>query len=239
MSKVYKAIISEGSHYLEKTDCPEIATIYISFASTYFYSGRLAALINFAVSKFKIVEIVLTGVVYRNSYFSEEHLAESIRLGLAKKYEARYVKEQLAKFQPLIDDGRLVMRHVEEYIEMPRFEAIYNDVVAFHLGSKVFQEAQRESAINMLNKTGKKYSAEAIEHHLSMRKDFILEELAIFACASESGRPLLIYPGRKLELADNVCRGVYQGAPELLLSVQTVYVTIAKSGVVLRQPASL
>ena len=236
MSKVYKAIISEGNHYLDKTDCPEIATIYISFASTYFYSGRLSALVNFAVAKFKVVEIVLTGVVYRNSYFAEEHLAESIRLGLAKNYEARYVKEQLSRFKPLMDEGRLVVRYAEEYLSMPRYEAIYDEVVAFHLGSKVFQGAQRESAMNMLKRANNQHSEEAIENHLSMRKDFILEELAIFACASESGRPLLIYPGRKLEIADNVCRGVYEGVPELLLSVQTVYITIAKSGVILRQP---
>lgn len=226
MSRSYKVFVSEGQEWLGENKC-EVGTIYVSLANPYFYGDKFEAVIRHTQQHYKKIDIVLGGVLYHNAYFSTSVLQESIRRGLAKRFESRYKDEQLSRYEAMFLSGELSLKYAELYLEHAKNTAIHEEVHHFFNESETVKEALEKAARNFVNKHDSEDLLDEVkQHHVDMFKAFIVEELVMFAAAADKNRATYIYPGRRIDFLEDISSGFFPNTPECLLKIQSVLLTV-------------
>ena len=203
-------------------------TLYTSFANPNFYGRRLHSILHFLNEHFDQVMIVTPGYLYRHSYFSLDSVSEDIRAALALSYERKYVQNELSQHSKLLGLKKFAYISWSEYCFSEKFHLLRGELNECYQMSGTFKDKIDEAVCDFLYKRSKTIKTRRgwfgsnQQDWLRNKQssiEFVLDELAFFACAVDKGHPLIMYPSKLFPLLEDIINGKHPEVPSQLEKV--------------------
>jgi tRNA-dependent cyclodipeptide synthase len=198
-----------------------------------FTGPKLAAMLRWVAARFSSC-LILPGdslarltVQVRHGSSPGESRAHGRALGKAWIEEHRQVVEEFN------GEGKceFTVKCCSEIEQCPGFAAHHAGLRAFHS-----QDAPFQTTVNSFSEIylGRGEADEASQEKVAVAREYLLEEMALFACLVESGWPTLVYPG-SIKTFAAIAEGTHPGLPEPLQSLQFISLRFKRCGATLRR----
>lgn len=190
----------------------------ISLGTHNIEGARLEAVLEWISANFEQCAIVVGDSVYRLTLALLEGLEPEPALVKALQHGREFERCYAPLFRQYSHKCRFEWLPLSKISNAPQFPAHLATLEQLYARNGEFQQSVQRFAQAYLGRGDK--IAETCTTHLSMTKQYLLEEAAMFACLREQDWPILVYPG-SIDSIVELCEGRFgvaeQGAPDASL----------------------
>jgi tRNA-dependent cyclodipeptide synthase len=163
-----------------------------------------------------------------------EGLAPAVAAREARVLGKRYAAETEAVFQrSTTSEVRFEFRYGTEYADHRSFRSYLHDVHTLYEQDNAFRALVHSFGGDYQARTARSLDNREVvlnERWQRLAHDYLLEEIALFACLAEDGWPVLVYPG-SIDSIIEVAEGRYPSLPAPLRALQFIALWLdAKTG---------
>jgi tRNA-dependent cyclodipeptide synthase len=163
-----------------------------------------------------------------------EGMAPEVAEREARALGKRYAAETEAIFERYTtSEVRFELRYGTQYADHKSFRSYLHDVHALHKQDNGFRALVHSFGGYYQARTARSLGNSEVglnERWQHLAHDYLLEEIALFACLAEDGWPVLVYPG-SIDSIIEVAEGRFPSLPAPLRALQFIALWLdAKSG---------
>jgi len=235
----YRALVSQvaPAHLRDSVNQLERCVLGVSLGGSNaldFHGAKLEAIVRWIAARASHCCVLVGDSLGRISLEVREGLAPDIAEREARALGQRYAAETEAMFRRYTTSKvRFELRYGTEYAEHKSFRRHLQEVRALYQHHDAFQALVHSFGGYYVARTAR--SLGNCEVGLNPRwqrlaHDYLLEEIALFACLAEDGWPVLVYPG-SIDSIIEVAEGRFPSLPAPLRAFQFIALWLdAKSG---------
>lgn len=199
-----------------------------------FHGAKLEATVRWIAARARHCCVLVGDSLGRISLEVREGLTPEVAEREARALGRRYVAETEAIFRHYTtDEVSFEIRYGTDYADHKNFRRYLHDVHALYQEDKSFRELVHAFGGLYQARTARSLEttdAGLIERWYHLAHEYLLEEIALFACLAEDGWPVLVYPG-SIDSIIEVAEGRHPSLPAPLRALGFIALWLdAKSG---------
>ena len=235
----YRALVSQvaPAHLRGSMDKLECCVLGVSLGGSNalaFHGAKLEATVRWIAARTTRCCVLVGDSLGRISLEVREGLSPEVAEREARALGKRYVAETEAIFRHYSTDGvSFEIRYGTEYNSHKNFQSYLHDVHALYDSNDAFRALVHSFAGDYQARTARSLTSNDIrlsERWQQLANEYLLEEIALFACLAEDGWPVLVYPG-SIDSIIEVAEGRHPTLPAPLRTLQFIALWLdAKTG---------
>jgi tRNA-dependent cyclodipeptide synthase len=235
----YRALVSQvaPAHAKGSVDKIERCVLGVSLGGSNaldFHGAKLEAIVRWIASRATHCCVLVGDSLGRISLEVREGLAPEVAEPEARALGKRYAAETEAIFERYTtSEVRFELRYGTEYADHKSFRPYLHDVHALYEQDDAFRALVHSFGGFYQARTARSIGNGEVglnERWQRLAHEYLLEEIALFACLAEDGWPVLVYPG-SIDSIIEVAEGRYPGLPAPLRALQFIALWLdAKTG---------
>jgi len=235
----YRALVSQvaPAHQRASVDRLDSCILGVSLGggnALEFHGAKLEATVRWIASRARRCCVLIGDSLGRISLEVREGLAPEVAEREAFALGRRYATETEAIFRHYTtDDVSFEIRFGTDYADHKNFRPYLHDVHTLYQKDQAFRELVHGFGGEYQARTARSLEssdARLIERWQHLAHEYLLEEIALFACLAEDGWPVLVYPG-SIDSIIEVAEGRFPALPAPLRALQFIALWLdAKSG---------
>jgi tRNA-dependent cyclodipeptide synthase len=235
----YRALVSQvaPAHARGSVDRIERCVLGVSLGGSNaldFHGAKLEAIVRWIASRATRCLVLVGDSLGRISLEVREGLAPEVAEPEARALGKRYAAETEAMFRRYTTpEVHFEIRYGTEYADHKSFRRYLHDVHALYDRDVAFQALVHSFGGYYQARTARSLGNRELgvnERWQRLAHEYLLEEIALFACLAEDGWPVLVYPG-SIDSIIEVAEGRYPALPAPLRALQFIALWLdAKTG---------
>ena len=199
-----------------------------------FHGAKLEAIVRWIAARATRCCVLVGDSLGRISLEVREGMAPQVAEYEARALGRHYVAETEAIFRHYTSEHiTFEFRYGTEYADHPNFYPYLDNVRATYQQNAAFRETTHAFAGEYLTRTARSLGqgeAGLSERWQQIAREYLLEEIALFACFAADGWPALVYPG-SIDSIVEVAEGRFPALPAPLQAFQFIALWLdAKNG---------
>jgi tRNA-dependent cyclodipeptide synthase len=235
----YRALVSQvaPAHARGSVDKIDRCVLGVSLGGSNaldFHGAKLEAIVRWIAARATHCCVLVGDSLGRISLEVREGLAPEVAEPEARALGKRYAAETEAIFQRYTtSEVRFEFRYGTEYADHKSFRPYLHDVQALYKQDDAFRALVHSFGGDYQARTARNLGNREVglnERWQRLAHEYLLEEIALFACLAEDGWPVLVYPG-SIDSIIEVAEGRYPALPAPLRALQFIALWLdAKTG---------
>jgi tRNA-dependent cyclodipeptide synthase len=235
----YRALVSQVAPAEQRASVDKIDRCILGVSlgggnALEFHGAKLEATVRWIASRATRCCVLVGDSLGRISLEVREGLAPEVAEREARALGRRYAAETEAIFRHYTtDEVSFEIRYGTDYADHRSFRPYLHEVHTLYRENDAFRALVHAFGGVYQARTARSLTssdAALSEHWLRLAHDYLLEEIALFACLAEDGWPVLVYPG-SIDSIIEVAEGRHPGVPAPLGALQFIALWLdAKTG---------
>lgn len=235
----YRALVSQvaPAHQRASVDRLDSCILGVSLGGANaleFHGAKLEATVRWIAARARRCCVLVGDSLGRISLEVREGLAPEVAEREAFALGRRYAAETEAIFRHYTtDDVSFEIRYGTDYADHKNFRLYLDDVHTLYQKDQAFRELVHSFGGEYQARTARSLESRdpgLTERWQRLAHEYLLEEIALFACLAEDGWPVLVYPG-SIDSIIEVAEGRFPALPAPLRALQFIALWLdAKNG---------
>jgi tRNA-dependent cyclodipeptide synthase len=234
----YRALVSQvaPAHLRASVDKIERCVLGVSLGGSNaleFHGAKLEAIVRWIASRATRCCVLVGDSLGRISLEVREGLAPDVAEREARALGKRYAAETEAMFRRYTtSEVSFEFRYGTEYADHKSFRGYLHDVHTMYEQDDAFRALVHSFGGDYQARTARSLGASEVglnERWQRLAHDYLLEEIALFACLAEDGWPVLVYPG-SIDSIIEVAEGRFPSLPAPLRALQFIALWLDAKG---------
>lgn len=235
----YRALVSQvaPAHLRASVDQIERCVLGVSLGGSNaleFHGAKLEAIVRWIASRATHCCVLVGDSLGRISLEVREGLAPEVAEREARALGKRYAAETEAIFRRYTtSEVSFEIRYGTEYADHKSFRCYLHDVHTLYEQDDAFRALVHSFGGDYQARTARSVGNHEVglnERWQRLAHEYLLEEIALFACLAEDGWPVLVYPG-SIDSIIEVAEGRFPSLPAPLRALQFIALWLdAKTG---------